>query len=62
MTSGQASETCDRHDVTDEIEIELVVDRRANCVRRGDQKERIAIQVRANDRLGGDDEFSYTVA
>jgi hypothetical protein len=36
----------------DEIETELVVERRIDCVRRSDLKERVAVGDRPNDHLG----------
>src|SRR5262249_35252500 len=44
----------DRRDITDEIEVELVVERRVDRVGRVDQEERIAIRGRTHDRLRGD--------
>src|SRR5215471_2955906 len=44
----------DRRDVTDEIEVELVIERRVDRVGRVDQEERIAIRGRTHDRLRGD--------
>ena len=44
----------DRRDVADEIEIEIVVERRVDRDRSGDQEERIAVRGRAHDRLGAD--------
>src|SRR5215831_8691769 len=41
---GRADDACDRRDVANEIEIELVVDRRVDRVRWSDQEERIAIR------------------
>ena len=52
--NGNAADARDRRDVADEIEIELVVERRVDRVRRSDQEERIAVRRRAHDRLGGD--------
>jgi hypothetical protein len=49
-----ADDARDRRDVADEVEIELVVERRVDCVRRIDQKERVAVRPRTHDRLGGD--------
>jgi hypothetical protein len=49
-----AADTCDRSDVADEIEVELVIERRVDRVRRGDQKERVAIRGRSHDRLSAD--------
>ena len=51
---GAADEARDRRDVADEIEIEFVVERRIDRVRRTDQEERVAVRRRAHDRLGGD--------
>src|SRR3954447_5798599 len=39
-------------DVADEIEIEFVIERRVERIRRTDQEERIAIRGRTHDRLG----------
>src|ERR1700751_4323155 len=36
----------------DEIETEVVVERRVDCVRRSDLKERVAVGYRPNDHLG----------
>ena len=51
---GHADDARDRRDVADEIEIELVVERRIDRVRRADQEKRVAVGRRAHDRLGGD--------
>ena len=51
---GAADDARDRRDVADEIEIELVVERRVDRVRRTDQEERVAVRRRTHDRLGGD--------
>jgi hypothetical protein len=51
---GRAGNACDRRDVADEIEVERVVERRIDRVRRDDQKERIAVRGCTHDRLGGD--------
>ena len=51
---GAADDARDRRDVADEIEIELVVERRVDRVRRTDQEQRVAVRGRAHDRLGGD--------
>ena len=40
----RAHDACDRRDVADEIEIELVVERRVDRVRRTDQEKRIAVR------------------
>ena len=44
----------DRRDVADEIEIELVVERRVDRVVELTSEQRIAVRRRAHDRLGGD--------
>ena len=54
MTLGTRHDARDRRDVADEIEIELVVERRVDRVRRTDQKECIAVGGRTHDRLGAD--------
>ena len=52
MTMGHAHDAGDRRDVADEIEIELVVERRVDRVARADQQQRVAVRRRAHDRLG----------
>ena len=54
MMYGHADDARDRRDVADEIEIEFLVERRVDCVRRADQEQCIAVRGRAHDRLGGD--------
>src|SRR5215471_16564113 len=49
-----AEEARDRRDVADEIEIELVVERRVDRVRGADQEQRVAIRGLVRDRLGAD--------
>src|SRR5215472_2265654 len=44
----------DRGYIADEIEIEFLVQRDVNRIRRSGQEERIAVRRRAHDRLGGD--------
>src|SRR5215472_5753057 len=44
----------DRGYIADEIEIEFLVQRDVDCIRRSRQEERIAVRRRAHDRLGGD--------
>ena len=41
-------------DVADEIEIEVVVKCRVDCVRLGDPKQRVAVGRGVHDRVGGD--------
>jgi hypothetical protein len=43
-----------RRDVTNEIEVELVVERRVDCVRRDDLEKRVAIGRRPDDRIDGE--------
>src|SRR6266436_312661 len=47
-------DSCDRRDVADEIEIEFVVERRVDRVRRACQEQRVAVRRRLHDRLGTD--------
>src|SRR5229473_5393892 len=51
---GLAMNTRDRHDVADEIEIELVVERGVDRVHRSGHKERISVRGRVHDHLGAD--------
>src|SRR5262245_30188751 len=44
----------DRRDVADEIEIELVVERRVDRVKSTDQEQRVAVGRGTHDRLSGD--------
>src|SRR5215468_1183361 len=44
----------DRRDVADEIEIELVVERRVDRVESTDQEQRVTVGRGTHDRLGGD--------
>ena len=39
----RARDACDRRDILDEIEVELVIERRVDRVRRCDQKQRVAV-------------------
>src|SRR6266436_10022722 len=52
---GCANDTSDRRDVTDEIEIEVVVERRVDRLCRTDHEHRVAVSGRAHDGLGADD-------
>src|SRR6266487_256059 len=49
-----AANARDRRDVTDEIEIELVVERRVDRVERTGQEKRVAVGRGTHDRLGAD--------
>src|SRR5258708_38296915 len=49
---GHAVGARDGSDIADEIEIELLVERRVDHVWRTDQQERIAVRGCADDRLG----------
>ena len=51
---GTADEARDGRDVANEIEIEVVVKRRIDRVRRTDQEQRVTVRNCAHDRLGGD--------
>src|SRR5262249_5868996 len=51
---GPTDKARDRRDVADEIEIELLVERRVARVPRSNQKERVAVRWRADARLGAD--------
>ena len=51
---GLANDARDRRDVADEIEIELVVERRVDRVRRAGHEKRVSVRRRTHDRLGGD--------
>jgi hypothetical protein len=48
-----ADNACNRRDVADEIEIEVVVERRVDRIRRSNQQESVAIRRRSHYRLGG---------
>lgn len=43
-----------KRDVADQIEIQMVIERRVDCVRGKDHKQRVAVSRRAYDRFGGD--------
>src|SRR6266850_260599 len=45
---------CDRRNIANEIEIEVVIERGINCVRRSAIKERVAIGQRFHDALSSD--------
>src|SRR5262245_2025541 len=47
-------DACDRRDVTDEVEIELVVESRVDRVRRTDHEEGIAVRRRTHAHFGAD--------
>ena len=49
-----ADNSGDRRDVLDEIETELVIERRVDCARRRDHKERVTVGRSLHDRLGTD--------
>src|SRR5262245_66206028 len=49
----EVDEARDGRDVTEKIEIELVVERRVDRVRRTRHKERVAVRRRTQDRHGG---------
>src|SRR5215468_11312615 len=49
-----ANDASDRRNVANEIEIELVVERRVSRVERTDREQRVAVGGGTHDRLGGD--------
>ena len=51
---GHAQNACYWRDIADEIKIEVVVERRVDCGRRGDQEERITVCGRVHDEFCGD--------
>jgi hypothetical protein len=51
---GKADDGRDRRDVVDEIEIELVIERRIARVRCSDKEESISVRRCPHDRLGSD--------
>ena len=51
---GKADDGCDRCDIADEIEIELVVKRRVDRARRAEEAQRITVRSRAHDCLSAD--------
>jgi hypothetical protein len=50
----RAHDACDRRNVADEIEVEVIIERRVSCVRGADQEERIAVWGRLHDCLSPD--------
>ena len=51
---GLAVDACDRRDVVDEIEIELLIQGGVDRVRHADQQQRVAVCWRTYHRLGAD--------
>src|SRR5262249_19864222 len=51
---GHATDASDRCDIADEIEIEFVVERRIDRVRRAHQEKCVAVRWGTHDRLGAD--------
>lgn len=49
-----ADDAANRCDVANEIEIELLVERRVDRVGRADQQKRVAVRWRIHDAFGGD--------
>src|SRR5260221_6911292 len=49
-----AADARDRRNVADELEIELLVQRRVHCVREAGKQERIAVPDCPHDRFGAD--------
>ena len=52
--TGQASDACNRRDVSNEIELKSLIERRIDRRRRRDEQQGIAIRRRMHDGLGGD--------
>src|SRR5215831_6440723 len=50
----RSGDACNRHNIADEIEVELFVQCRVDYIRRSEQQERIAVRCRARDRFGSD--------
>jgi len=50
---GRDNNAGDRRDVTDEMEIQFVVERRVDRLCRNDHEQRVAVSGRAHDGLGG---------
>src|SRR5262245_62765425 len=48
---GPAADAGDRRNIADEIEIQLVIQCRVDCVRRSAEEERVAVWWRTHDRL-----------
>src|SRR5215813_4369962 len=51
---GHAHDARNRRDVADDIEIELVIERRVDRVRRGHQEKCVAVRWGTDDRFGAD--------
>src|SRR5258705_11450384 len=51
---GHAHDAGYWREIADEIEIEFVVKRRVDSIRRGNHEERVAVRRRIHDRLGAD--------
>src|SRR5262245_60008748 len=51
---GGVDKRRDWRDVTEEMEIELLVKRRVDCVRRSGEKQRVAVGICVHDSLGAD--------
>src|SRR5262245_32932610 len=51
---GRAHHPCKGCDVAEKNEIELVVERRADCIRRSNLQERVAVRWCLHNRFGGD--------
>src|SRR5262249_61641170 len=48
----KANDARDRSNVANEIEIEVIVERRVDCIRCAGEKQRVAVWLRAHYRLG----------
>jgi len=51
---GLLRDARNRGDIADEIEIELLIERGVDCIRRADEEERIAVWRRSHDGFCGD--------
>src|SRR5215510_10391390 len=54
QSKGHAHYSCDRHGIPDEIEVELVIERRVDHICCSCQKKSVTVRVRTHDRLGAD--------
>ena len=51
---GRADDARDRSDVADEVEVEVFVKRRIDCICWGNQEQRIAVRSSTHDRVSAD--------
>jgi hypothetical protein len=50
---GVARNAGNRRDIVEEIELEIVVERRVDCIGEADEQQRVTVGGRTHDRLGG---------